>query len=741
MMMRYQDSPRIVAEPASSSGAGFWSAAWFVVLLMSLGCRIGPPPEELGVIENFLALADRFSPATPVVVVPDRFWEPLADGEGWLFRGYASLLVHVDRQPDAPLEVVLEIADVSSGHHFMAKWDGSDLWPEPRRLAEGEERLTIPRDLLTAGLHRLMIRRMAASDEVKHRSRRENTFVFVGQGTGGEIVPIDSARAEKYEIVRAFLEDGVTGVGGEKLGGWLVEGSAVATAILELTEDCVASFKLLAFGSEPSRFTVAVDGQLFGVDGRTTAQDLEIELSRGSHRLSFALDGAADGLFLWGAPRLRPVQRPASGPVVLVTMDTTRRDVLSFHGGPAEASPNIARLAAHATVFENAWATAPWTLPSHASIFTGFYPSRHGAGVTRPRVGETFVTLAEIYRRSGFRTAGFAGGEMSASHWGVARGFEVYRDPEGFQTPGDRLTQFVEQFINRQSDEAFFLFVNYFDPHGLYRAPAEFERRFGVAELRARIADEAVWGDLIRGDGLAWRKIIGGEAEVTEDAVSYLRAAYLAEVAFMDRQIGRIVELLENRGFFDRAMIVAVADHGEFLGEHGFFSHACRLDPELTRIPMIIKWPGQSVGEKVTNLVSLVDLFPTLAGPAGVSPPVTDGISLDVDHRDRLTDRTTVFIEEHEMRIHPLFDNMKIASSVFGFQSMDFQQVVWNGGTSCSRLAAGVWVETPCSVDWRDRLAQLEALTAPSERDAAEDVQHGLSDEMRRQLEALGYVR
>jgi arylsulfatase A-like enzyme len=739
--MTPQHSPRVVIDSSFITGAAPRSVALLVVLLISLGCGHGPPPEELGAIDDFLALADRFSPATPVVVVPDRFWETRADGEEWLFRGYANLVVHVERQPDAPLEVVLETATDTSAHHFTAMWDGSDLWPAPKRLAEGGEHLLIPRELLTSGLHRLMIRRVAASDDVEHRSQRDNAFVLVARSLGGEIVPLDPAAAKRHDLVRAFLEDAVMGVGGEKLGGWLVEGSAVATATLELAEDSVASFNPVAFDPGPSRFTVVVDGQSYGVDGGPQAQDLEIELSRGSHRLSFEVDGAPDGLFLWGAPHLRSSRRAASGPVVLVTMDTTRWDAMSFHGGPVEATPNIARLAAGASVFENAWATSPWTLPSHASIFTGFYPSHHGAGVTRPRLVRSFDTLAEIYRRSGYRTAGFAGGEMSASHWGVAQGFEFYGDPEGFQTRGDRLTELVEGFVKRQTDGAFFLFVNYFDPHGLYQAPADFEERFGVAELRARLEDVAVWNDLILGDGEAWRKIIGGETEVTEEAVAYMRAAYLAEVAFMDHQIGRLVELFEDRGFFDRATIVLVADHGEFLGEHGFFSHACRLDPELTRVPMIVKWPGQTEGELVSSLVSLVDLFPTIAGSVGDQPLPTDGIPLEINLRDRLAGRDTVLMEEHEMRIHPLFDNMKIAPSVFGFQSSGFQQVVWKGGTFCSRSLPGGWVETRCSVDWRDRLAQLEALTTLPAGDAAEDVEHGLGDEMRRRLEALGYVR
>ncbi len=741
MTMRVQFFRRIACKPGWPWRDIHLVAGLLVVLAILVGCGTESPLDDLGRIGDFTALADRFSPTRPVTVVPDRFWETREDGKEWFFRGYASLIVHVDRPLEAPFGLVLEVADDSANHHFTVLLDGVDLWPEPRRLDKGGEHIAIPREKLGAGLHRLLIRRVVSLDAPEDRARRDNGFALVGHRLGDEIGDLAPENAERLELVRAFLVDGVTGVGEMKLGGWLVEGARSATATLELAEASVASFDLVALEGGSSRFSVTVDGQRHSVLGALQPQRLVIDLGAGTHTVSFSVDGVANGLFLWGAPRLRPAAGDASGPVVLITMDTTRWDAMSFHGGPAEATPNIARLAAGATVFENAWATSPWTLPSHASVFTGLYPSRHGAGVTRPGLDRSFTTLAEIYSESGFRTAGFAGGEMSASHWGVAQGFEHYRDPEGFQTRGDRLTEAVAEYVAGQKDGAFFLFVNYFDPHGLYEAPAEFEHRFGVAELRARIEDLPVWSDLTRGDGEAWRMVINGEAEATSDAIAYMRAAYLAEVAFMDHQIGRLMDLLEEGGLYDLATIVLVADHGEFLGEHGFFSHACRLDPELTRVPMIVKWPGQTEGEVVTALVSLVDLFPTLTRLAGVSTSPEDGVLLDVSLRKMLAVRDTVLMEEHEMRIHPLFDNMRIAPNVFGIQNPDFRQVVWKGGLTCTRLETGRWVDARCSAGWQDTLALIEALIVPQAGVSGDDVGHELGDAMRQRLEALGYVR
>jgi arylsulfatase A-like enzyme len=711
------------------------------MFLAASACRQPQSAVDFGVIHDLQPLIDRFSPASPVVVAPDRFWEPAADGESWVFRGYANLVCYVEETPGRDLSIVLEPTEETSKFHFTASWDGAELWPTPRQLAVPGEILEVARDQLTPGLHRLEIRRVAAADDPEHRSRRDNSFSVVAYGLGENILFLDPEAPHRYEFVRAFLEDGVTGVGEEKHGGWLASSSVRATAKITLAEESVASFTVASLDAGPSRFTVAVDGDEHSVKVASGTELLEIELGPGTHRLRFSVQGMPDGYCLWGAPRVRTVGPATAGPVILVTMDTTRWDSLSLHGGPLEASPNIARLASRATVFDNAWSTSPWTLPSHASIFTGLYPSHHGAGVTNPRLTRHFTTLAEIFRQAGYRTAGFAGGELSASNWGVAQGFEVYRDPEGFETRGDRLTASVENYLDTNGGDPLFLFVNYFDPHGLYQAPADFEELFGVAELRERIQGVPLWGELSRGDAGVWRAIINGEAEVTADAVAYIRAAYLAEIAFMDRQIGHLVEWLEGHELFDGATIVLVADHGEFLGEHGFFSHACRLDPELTRVPLIIKWPYQKESERVDLLVSQVDLFSTLAAMAGPSISAVDGVSLESPHRHEISKRTGVFMEEHEMRIHPLFKNMMIAPSVFGVQQSAFRQVVWKGGTSCYQSTAAGWSEAPCAVDWPERMAQLEGFTdLPTGRTEA-GAEEDLSDDMRRRLEALGYVR
>ena len=188
----------------------------------------------------------------------------------------------------------------------------------------------------------------------------------------------------------------------------------------------------------------------------------DINLPAGELDLTFRVDGP-DGLYLWGAPHLREEDWEAWQPIILITLDTTRRDALSPYSGDQNVTPNIEEFAQQATVFENAYATAPWTLPSHASIFTGLYPSEHQAGLSSDHLGSRFTTLVELLHDRGYLTAAFAGGILCSSRFGLGQGFDFYRDPDGFETKGNHLTAQAVRFITNNHAEPFFLFLNYFD--------------------------------------------------------------------------------------------------------------------------------------------------------------------------------------------------------------------------------------------------------------------------------------
>ncbi|MCP4660656.1 MAG: sulfatase-like hydrolase/transferase, partial [bacterium] len=145
---------------------------------------------------------------------------------------------------------------------------------------------------------------------------------------------------------------------------------------------------------------------------------MELALTADAAPLTFAVEGPKNGFFLWGAPFLDPPRPSPRTSIVLITLDTTRRDALGVYGGDRGVTPHLDELAGSATVFERAYAPAPWTLPSHASIFTGLYPSKHGAGVAADHLESRFETLPELLRRHGYLTAGFGGGMLTSYRFG-----------------------------------------------------------------------------------------------------------------------------------------------------------------------------------------------------------------------------------------------------------------------------------------------------------------------------------
>ena len=457
--------------------------------------------------------------------------------------------------------------------------------------------------------------------------------------------------------------------------------------------------------------------------------------------MAFEVEGLEDGSFLWGAPFLsrRAAEIPAP-PILFLTLDTTRWDSVAPFSNEPGLTPNLADFADHAMVFSNAWATAPWTLPSHASMFTGLYPSHHGAGVTDDALALDRRTLAEELRKNGYRTGGFIGGHMSSSVFGIAQGFSVYHDPEGWEASAYLVTSDALSFIEENAEAPFFAFLNYFDPHEPYEAPEKFRKLIGVEESAALVQDDPVWGPLARGEAGSWNALRTGEAPPTQAGIDYHTKTYQAEIAFMDAQIGRLFDSLRRGGIYDDALIVVVADHGEFLGEGGLYSHSYRLDPELTRVPLLIKWPGQTQGEIVTDLVSQVDLFAAVLAAAGIEVPVSDGYPLVSDSTAFVAGRDTVFMEEHVCRIHQLLGPNKIADHLFGLQWLDRREIIVGRKLECLNLEAGAWQAVPCTSSLDDRISLLSEQMLASARLTAEHSPEDLAEDEAEKLRALGYL-
>ena len=323
-------------------------------------------------------------------------------------------------------------------------------------------------------------------------------------------------------------------------------------------------------------------------------------------RLAQRLALAAACLAGPGCARSAPPAAPPRPPnVVLVTLDTVRADHLSAYGYPVATSPRLEAFARQATLYRRAWATSPWTIPTHASLFTGKFPFEHGAitfKVDDPAARNAWplppehVTLAEALRAAGYQTAAFvANGGYLAPHWGFNQGFDSYLTRQVYAA---RLNEPVRRFLRRQARAPFFLFVNYIDAHRPYNSverPGLLPRPVTPPDdgrLLVRLAEEV----------LPARKPV--PAELRQKVVDQ----YDTALANLDEELGRLFDRLAELRHYDDTLIVVTSDHGEYFGEHHLVEHSKDVYEAALRVPLVVKLPGQRQGRVDDTPLSLVDV-------------------------------------------------------------------------------------------------------------------------------------
>ena len=270
--------------------------------------------------------------------------------------------------------------------------------------------------------------------------------------------------------------------------------------------------------------------------------------------------------------------------LLLVTIDTVRTDRLGAYGHEGGLTPVLDSLAERGVLFEEAYSPAPMTLPVHASLMTGVLPPEHGARVNgmHELAGEV-PTLAQRLQASGYRTGAFVAAFVLDSRFGLDRGFDVYDDDleaayeqevtealSSYRPGGVVVDTALEWLGEGQPDQPFFAWVHLYDAHYPWHPHGE--------------------------DALD---------ENTENGT------YEGEIAYVDAQVGRLVEYLRAQGLEEDTIVVALADHGEGLGDHGEIEHAYLLNEEVLHVPWIVAGPGVSAGHRVPALVALEDFQPT----------------------------------------------------------------------------------------------------------------------------------
>lgn len=340
-----------------------------------------------------------------------------------------------------------------------------------------------------------------------------------------------------------------------------------------------------------------------------------------------------------------PPERPN---VILIVIDTLRADHLSAYGYGRKTSPNIDRLAAQGVLYEQCISASSWTLPAHASLFTGMFARDHKTTSEHWELDASFDTLAELLRASGYHTGGFSNNVWTDDFSGLTQGFDTFlqlwrirkadkgrisqddpaKDMHSAETNEEVFTWLEElpdksRHVAAQGRPApFFVFINYYEPHLPYRPTRPYDDDFlpegvdqGTVRRLRSFYSPREYGYIL---GVPWMKVSDREVEI-------LTALYDGEIAYIDSIIGKLVEGLRSRDLLDDTLLVITSDHGEHLGENHMLSHKLSVYDPLLRVPLIL-WNPERIpsGARIKTQVQAHDVFGSilrLTGARGDAAP------------------------------------------------------------------------------------------------------------------------
>ena len=314
--------------------------------------------------------------------------------------------------------------------------------------------------------------------------------------------------------------------------------------------------------------------------------------------------------------------------VILVSIDTLRYDHLSCYGYNRMTTPNIDRFAEKGVLFTNAYSTAVWTPPAHASMLTGLYPSQHGV-INKNRLNNNIPTMAEILKNSGYQTAGFANNCQVGSLVGLDRGFDQfyevwqgYRRNQIFKLGiekiksklhyadkgAKRTIELISKWLlkERKLDQPFYLFIHLIEPHNPLMAPKPFLYKY-LDKIFSDKNNMKNVGEFAQNPLVYYIK----ELNLSDEENQALIALYDEEISYTDHIMGQLIQLFKKNKVFDNSFIIITADHGEHFGEHSLYSHVASLYEEIVHIPMILRYPGVDPSQSDFP-VQLIDILPSV---------------------------------------------------------------------------------------------------------------------------------
>jgi len=336
----------------------------------------------------------------------------------------------------------------------------------------------------------------------------------------------------------------------------------------------------------------------------------------------------------WAEPRLLvdaapPARPPASLPrfdrIYVWMVDTLRADkVHAFNGKTRVLTPNYDAFAADATRFE--WAQVPgtWSLPSHASLLTGVYPTNHKAVAHEARLSHDVPFIAEEMKKAGYKTGMFSSNGYVSSKWGFDRGWDINRNfiRENLPNGAEYLWKTAKAWIAPLLKQRQFVYLATVEPHVIYNPKKEFLAKYWDKEYTGPIKPAKT------GEQLGAIKL--GKLKLNDTDKAYLEALHDAEITGSDAAFKKFIADLKAMGVYDKSAVIVVSDHGDQFYEHGSVGHGDTVYQELTHVPLIIRAPGlYPRGHVVHADVEIMDVYATLLDLAGIKPgPEVQGVSL-----------------------------------------------------------------------------------------------------------------
>ena len=339
---------------------------------------------------------------------------------------------------------------------------------------------------------------------------------------------------------------------------------------------------------------------------------------------------------------------PDSRPnVVLIVLDSVRRDHLSCYGYERDTTPHIDRIASQGVRFTRATVASCWTIPSHASLFTGLYPSEHGVDLDTAYGDSDYQTLASILGDSGYVTGSISCNGFITENTNLTTGFQQSLDVLRLRGSGSgigaklvrglhrrwrrlttrdrggrRATRLARKWLRDRlnDDQPFFLFMNFMDCHLPYRLRGGSRHRFLAPSERKR-------ADAVPQDPFA---VMAQELDFAPQDLQDLQALYDGCLHFLDGQVRGLDEALHELRMADNTLFVVTSDHGESFGEHGLLDHQYGLYESLLAVPLVLRLPdGEGAGTVRDDLIQHVDVLPTVADVVGINgtPAVASGVS------------------------------------------------------------------------------------------------------------------